>query len=417
MNVPKGYKMTEVGVIPEDWEVKKLGDIAIFLKGRGLAKSELIPFGGEPCIHYGELFTQYPEKITEIISQTITSIPNACRSVSNDVLMPTSDVTPRGLAKASCLEIDGVILGGDILVIRSKQGTVDGTFLSYMIRYEENQVLQLVTGSTVYHLYASDMKEFIFSLPTLAEQQAIARVLSDTDALINALDKLIAKKRDIKKAVMQELLTGKTRLPGFSGEWEVKKLGDLGIFLKGSGVKKNESLSGDLPCIRYGEIYTKYNYYIKEIYSYISHEVASTATKMEKNDILFAGSGETKEEIGKCVAFVHDLEAYAGGDIIILRPYKPYKIDSIFLGYYLNSAPISKQKASKGQGDAVVHISTKALSMIEVKIPSVDEQRSIAQILSDIDSEITALEKRRDKMKALKQGMMQELLTGRIRLH
>jgi type I restriction enzyme S subunit len=195
-----------------EWEVKKLGDIAIFLKGRGLAKSELIPFGGEPCIHYGELFTQYPEKITEIISQTITSIPNACRSVSNDVLMPTSDVTPRGLAKASCLEIDGVILGGDILVIRSKQGTVDGTFLSYMIRYEENQVLQLVTGSTVYHLYASDMKEFIFSLPTLAEQQAIAQVLSDIDSEITALEKRRDKMKAIKQGMMQELLTGRIRL-------------------------------------------------------------------------------------------------------------------------------------------------------------------------------------------------------------
>ena len=199
-------------------------------------------------------------------------------------------------------------------------------------------------------------------------------------------------------------------------DWEVKKLGELGIFLKGSGVKKNESLSGDLPCIRYGEIYTKYNYYIKEIYSYISHEVASTATKMEKNDILFAGSGETKEEIGKCVAFVHDLEAYAGGDIIILRPYKPYKIDSIFLGYYLNSAPISKQKASKGQGDAVVHISTKALSMIEVKIPSVDEQRSIARVLSDTDELINALDKLIAKKRDIKKAVMQELLTGKTRL-
>ena len=195
-----------------EWEVKKLGDIAIFLKGRGLAKSELIPFGGEPCIHYGELFTQYPEKITEIISQTITSIPNACRSVSNDVLMPTSDVTPRGLAKASCLEIDGVILGGDILVIRSKQGTVDGTFLSYIIRYEENQVLQLVTGSTVYHLYASDMKEFIFSLPTLAEQQAIAQVLSDMDREIAALEQRRDKTKALKQGMMQELLTGRIRL-------------------------------------------------------------------------------------------------------------------------------------------------------------------------------------------------------------
>ena len=257
------------------------------------------------------------------------------------------------------------------------------------------------------------MRSLLIPIPPLPEQEAIALVLSDTDALITSLDKLIAKKRDIKQAAMQQLLTGKQRLEGFCGDWEVKQLGDLGIFSKGSGVKKDESLSGDLPCIRYGEIYTKYNDYIKEIYSRISQKVASTATKIEKNDILFAGSGETKEEIGKCVAFVHDIEAYAGGDIVILRS---YKCNSIFLGYYLNSLPISRQKASKGQGDAVVHISAKALSSIEVEIPDIKEQQAIAKVLSDMDSEISALEQRRDKTKALKQAMMQELLTGRIRL-
>jgi type I restriction enzyme S subunit len=385
-------------VIPEDWEVKKLGDIAIFLKGRGLAKSELIPFGGEPCIHYGELFTQYPEKITEIISQTITSIPNACRSVSNDVLMPTSDVTPRGLAKASCLEIDGVILGGDILVIRSKQGTVDGTFLSYMIRYEENQVLQLVTGSTVYHLYASDMKEFIFSLPTLAEQQAIARVLSDTDALINALDKLIAKKRDIKKAVMQELLTGKTRLPGFSGEWEVKRLGDVASITMGqSPSSKYYNIEGvGLPLIQ-GNADIENRETVIRIYT------SQITKRCYRNNIILS----VRAPVGEV--------ARATFDACIGRGVCAISYPSNFLYQYLMFSESSWSKLSKGS--TFDSVNYKEISNFELYLPSdYAEQEAIAQVLSDIDSEITALEKRRDKMKALKQGMMQELLTGRIRL-
>ena len=233
------------------------------------------------------------------------------------------------------------------------------------------------------------------------------------DALLAAQDKLIAKKRDIKQAAMQQLLTGKQRLPGFSGEWEVKRLGEIGIFLKGSGVRKDESLSGDLPCIRYGEIYTQHDDYIKEFHSSISAVVAATAKLLKKGDLLFAGSGETKEDIGKCVAFVDALEAYAGGDIVILRP---DNADAMFLGYYLNTTPIAMQKASRGQGDAVVHISANSLSQIVVAMPKFEEQTAIAIVLSDMDADLAALEQQRDKTRAVKQGMMQELLTGRIRL-
>ena len=194
-----------------EWEVKRLGEVAGFYKGKGLPKSAISSFGAEPCIHYGELFTRYPETISEIISRTDTS-GGTFRSVTNDVLMPTSDVTPRGLAKASCVRADGVILGGDILVIRSDTKLIFGSFLSYLIRYEEEQVLQLVTGSTVFHLYGSDMKKFTFSMPSLPEQAAIAAILSDMDAELSALVTRRDKTRDLKQTMMQELLTGRTRL-------------------------------------------------------------------------------------------------------------------------------------------------------------------------------------------------------------
>lgn len=194
-----------------EWEVKKLGELATFHKGKGLSKSLLDPFGTQPCIHYGELFTLYPEIIQGIISRTNSSA-GYFRSIANDVLMPTSDVTPTGLAKASCLTHSDVILGGDILVIRAHANKVYGPFLSYIIRYEQEQILQLVTGTTVFHLYAGDMKNFVFALPPIEEQTAIAAVLSDMDAEIDALEAKLAKAREVKQGMIQELLTGRTRL-------------------------------------------------------------------------------------------------------------------------------------------------------------------------------------------------------------
>jgi type I restriction enzyme S subunit len=259
----------------------------------------------------------------------------------------------------------------------------------------------------------NEYSQLPISLPPLCEQRAIATALSDVDALLEGLDRLIAKKRDLKQAAMQQLLTGQTRLPGFEGEWEEKQLGELGYFLKGSGVRRDEAQSGSLPCIRYGEIYTVHHDVVREFHSWISMDVAKMAVQIQKGDLLFAGSGETKDEIGKCVAVVTDKEAYAGGDIVILRA---PTTDPVFMGYALNHPAVNLQKSRFGQGDAVVHISASALSQIVITLPEETEQRPIATVLADMDGEIETLKKRRAKTAALKQAMMQELLTGRTRL-
>lgn len=197
-------------------------------------------------------------------------------------------------------------------------------------------------------------------------------------------------------------------------DWNVKTLGQFGLFSKGKGVKKDEAQSGELACIRYGELYTKHNDYVKKVYSFISQKIANTAKKLKNGDILFAGSGETKEDIGKSVAFIGNDETYAGGDIVILSP---KNVDSLFLGYALNIPIVSKQKASKGQGDAVVHISANSLSDVKISIPNTkQEQQAIATALSDTDELINSLEKLIAKKEAIKTGTMQELLTGKKRL-
>jgi type I restriction enzyme S subunit len=417
MAVMAGYKQTEVGVIPEDWNATNLGDLTVLMTNG---------FVGIATRHYvanenGVLYIQgYNVEENSFNFHGIKYVNEAfhkahaksCLRGGDLLTVQTGDVglttlVPDSLAGSNCHAL---------IISRFDRKYVAPSFISYYLNSNPGRSrLRLIeTGTTMKHLNVGDMLEFLVPIPhTKAEQEAIANALSDADALIESLEQLITKKRQIKQGTMQELLTGKKRLPGFSGDWVVKRLGELGHFLKGSGVRKDESLSGDLPCIRYGEIYTKHRDYIKAFYSCVSPEVASTARLLKQGDLLFAGSGETKEEIGKCVAFVDDIEAYAGGDIVILRPEKS---SPTFLGFYLNTAPINRQKASKGQGDAVVHISAAALSSIEIIIPKLEEQTAIATILSDMDTEIAALETKLTKARQLKQGMMHNLLTGRIRL-
>jgi len=197
------------------------------------------------------------------------------------------------------------------------------------------------------------------------------------------------------------------------GDWQILSLGSLGCFTKGQGIRKAEANSGAFPCVRYGEIYTHHNDIIRSFNSWISDDVAKTSKRLRAGDLLFAGSGETKEEIGKCVAFLNDCEAYAGGDIVILSPISGV---SAFLAYLFNSPIITRQKASKGQGDAVVHISARALQSVKAPIPPEAEQSAIAAALSDVDGLLAKLDQIIAKKRDLKQAAMQQLLTGQTRL-
>ncbi len=418
-----GYKQTEVGVIPGNWVVDSFASVTPVGARNGIVDG---PFGSNlKTIHYRKsgipiitsgYVTEGKFEADAYLYVDKEKFEEEKRSAVRPGDIVVAKIGARCGASAILPNSHQVgILSGNALKISVDQSR-HSTFYIWQVLwglYSSGRMDELRTVGAQPAVSMANLKKYKIPLPPYPEQCAIATALSDADVLLAKLDQLIAKNRDLKQATMQQLLTGHTRLPGFSGEWETKLLGDLGRFLKGRGVKKDEARSGDLPCIRYGEIYTHHNDYIHTYNSWISPEVAAAAMPLKQGDLLFAGSGETKEEIGKCVAFIEDVEAYAGGDIVILRP---NNANAMFLGYYCNTPPISSQKASRGQGDAVVHISTNALSSIEMRIPGIEEQTSIATVLSDIDAEIAALEARRDKTRALKQGMMQELLTGRIRL-
>ncbi|WP_370407753.1 restriction endonuclease subunit S [Tenacibaculum dicentrarchi] len=187
-----------------NWKEKTLGEVATFLKGKGLPKTEINKNSKYKCIHYGELFTKYDEKINNIISRTNYN-DKKLLSIENDVLMPTSDVTPNGLATASCLNESNIILGGDILIIRQKIKIIEGVYLAYYIKNFRKDVMKLVSGSTVYHLYGSDMKNLKLKLPCLEEQEKIANFLSEIDNKIKTLNTKIENNKSFKKGLLQKM--------------------------------------------------------------------------------------------------------------------------------------------------------------------------------------------------------------------
>jgi type I restriction enzyme S subunit len=416
VNVPEGYKSTDIGVIPEDWEVELLGNLFTFKNGvnadkkhygKGIKFINVLEVIQKNCLFYKDI-PGFITLNTLLIQQNLVK--------KGDVLFNRTSETQEEVGlTAVYLDDKDVVFGGFVIRARPITDLINNYYSKYGFSSKaiRNQVIKRGQGAVRANIGQSDLKTILFPLPPLPEQKAIARVLSDVDELIRECDSLLAKKRDIKQGTMQQLLTGKKRLPGFSGEWKEKKLGDIGEFKKGKSIPKKELTSEGLPCILYGEIYTKYNNVSEVLFSYISLSTSQQATLIRQGDILFAGSGETIEEIGKCFAYIGNKKAYAGGDIII---FSAQNNDSIYLGYLLNSFYVNQQKSALGQGSSVIHIYSTNLKKISILLPTLAEQKAIAEILSDMDAEIEALEQKRDKYKAIKQGMMQELLTGKTRL-
>ncbi|WP_051316923.1 restriction endonuclease subunit S [Haloplasma contractile] len=206
----------------------------------------------------------------------------------------------------------------------------------------------------------------------------------------------------------------RTKVGIIPDDWKLVKIGDIGEFLKGKGISKKELVEDGIPCIRYGEIYTKHHNYIKNFISFIPKSETHNAKLIMQGDILFAGSGETLEEIGKSVAYLEDKEAYAGGDIVILRPVQSN--NSKYLGFALNGPLINSQRRKVGQGHSVVHIYSRDLKSLLLPLPSLSEQNKIANILSTWDKAIDLKEELIKQKKEQKRGLMQLLLTGKKRL-
>ena len=195
--------------------------------------------------------------------------------------------------------------------------------------------------------------------------------------------------------------------------WQRVKLGEFGTFYKGQGITKADLVKDGIPCLRYAEIYTKYDGIVNELFSSVSPDVATKATPIQSGDIIFAASGETAVEIGKAIAFIGHYPAVAGGDTVIFRDHGQ---EPAYLAHALNNADAARQKARLGKGQSVVHIHIPELFQVEVPLPTLHEQLKIVKILATWDTAIEKTKALAEQYRIQKRGLMQKLLTGKWRM-
>ena len=257
-------------------------------------------------------------------------------------------------------------------------------------------------------------------IPPPPEQRAIATALSDVDALLGWLDRLIAKKRDLKQAAMQQLLTGQTRLPGFHGEWEVKRLGDVGNCLRGVSYKGDSDLSThDTPrtkrLLRSNNVQNAI--VVTDEVQFVDAARVSAHQILKKDDILICMANGSKALVGKAGIFmVSDGHEYTFGAFMGCFRTNPAEANPAFVFYLFLTGRYRDYINNLLAGSSINNLRPSSIESLEFPMPKLPEQTAIAEVLTEMDAELAALEQRREKTRALKQAMMQELLTGRTRL-
>ena len=416
MEVRAGYKQTEVGVIPEEWETKRLGELSEFITSgsRGWAAfySETgALFIRSQNIRDGTLSFEDAQHVRPPSGAE----GNRTKVNRNDLLIT---ITGNSVGNVALVEHEyaEAYISQHVGLVRLSKPTV-GRYISRFLSPNapgNRQISGSQSGQSKPGLNLQNLRDFWIALPpTEPEQRAIAEALSAVDALIGALDQLIAKKRDLKQAAMQQLLTGHHRLPGFRDAWVVRRVGHVADVLKGAGLSKTSlSTIGSRKCVLYGELFTTYGRVIRDV---VSRTETLDGRTSELGDILVPGSTTTRG-IDLAIASALLVEGVVlGGDINIIRRKSAQSYDPVFLANYLTHVK-RHAIADRAQGITIIHLYGRDLLELSIELPPLPEQTAIAAVLTDMDAELAALEERRGKTRALKHGMMQELLTGRTRL-
>ena len=402
VKIPEGFKQTEVGIIPEDWEVKELGSQSLKI-GSGSDykdKNGTYPLYGSTGIIGKSKFFSYDQQ---------------------------SILVARVGANAGLVNlVNGKYGVSDNTIVINLNNNNDVEFIkSWLIKKDLNT---LVFGSGQPLITGTQLKKLLIALPSKSKQTAIATALSDVDNLIGSLEKLIAKKEAIKTGTMQQLLTGKTRLPEFAThddgsakgfeqtelgqipeDWEVINLGDIGNCVIGLTYSPNDVSKFGTLVLRSSNVQNGQLAYKDNVYVDMS---LPERVIVKEGDILICVRNGSRRLIGKCALIDKNSEGHAFGAFMSVFRTKLYP----FIFYQFQSNLIQNQ-IQENMGATINQITNKDLKSFTVMLPeNIREQTAIATVLSDIDTEIQSLQQRLEKTKDIKQGMMQQLLTGKVRL-
>jgi type I restriction enzyme, S subunit len=416
--IPIGYKQTDVGVTPEDWDVWQLKDL-FRVKGGFAFSSTHFSDKGPILLTPGNFKLDGGLNFDERNTKHYSGAYDPSNIFRNgDLLIVMTDLTPTCnlLGKPAFVQLNEPILHnqriGKIIPTNSRI-SLEFLYWYFLSAPHAARMKETATGSTVRHTSNSSIYGGLIALPpTKAEQEAIAEALKDADALIQSIEKLIAKKRSIKQGAMQELLTGKKRLPDFSEKWEMHRLQEFAEIRSGGtpSTTQPQFWNGDLLWCTPTDITTLNGY---KYLANTARKITEQGMKSSSAELIPAYSVvmTSRATIGECAINTVPVTTNQG-----FKNFVPLSdTDTEFLYYLLQT---QKQKfISLCGGSTFLEIGKSQLMSFEVKAPKgKPEQTAIASILSDMDAEIAALESKLNKTRMLKQGMLQSLLTGKIRL-
>ena len=413
------FKDTEVGRIPEDWEATRIDKLCC-LKARigwqGLTTGEYLPQGDYVLVTGTDFNDGYIDwKNCYYVSKWRYDQDINIQIKEGDVLI-SKDGTIGKVAFLDSIPGPGTLNSG-VFVVRPKQDNViNKAYLSWIFKsiWFKSFIDQLTAGSTINHLYQKDFVKFQLVYPNdISEQSRIATALSAIDNLISELGKLIDKKRAIKQGAMQQLLTGKKRLKGFNEPWVEKKLGEDALILRGGSPRPIEDYITDsqdgLNWIKIGDVKPNDKYFRKTAEK-IKKEGLNKTRQVKKGDFILSNS----MSFGR--PYILDIDGCIHDGWLVIQDYQE-TYDMLFLYYILCSDAVMNQYASMAAGSSVQNLNKEKVANVLLYAPSsLKEQSAIAKVLSSMDEEISFLETKREKYNAIKQGMMQQLLTGKIRL-
>lgn len=411
------FKQTDIGLIPEDWTVKCVKEVADNFTGLTYSPNDVKKYGTivlrSSNIQNGKLCFENNVFVE-------MDIPNRAKTKNGDILICVRNGSSELIGKSALIpaEYENVAFGAFMTVLRSVQ--VNNLFLLYIWQTSNTQrQIHETFGATINQITDKDFSRILIPLPpTIEEQERIANALIQVDDLLAALDEQIEKKKLIKQGTMQQLLTGKTRLKGFTGEWKTVKLGEIGNTFNGlSGKSAVDFGTGNAKYVTFLNVLN--NPIIDtSILENVNINLGEKQNAVHKGDLFFNTSSETPEEVGVCAVILEEIKnLYLNSFCFGFRLFDE-NVDGKYLAFYFRSKTGRDLMTTLAQGATRYNLSKSAFDKSEITIPStLAEQQAIASILSIMDEEIQALQEERDKYALVKQGMMQQLLTGKIRLN
>ncbi len=395
----------------EPWFQNQLSEVAEFSKGRGYSKKDIQP-QGTPIILYGRLYTKYQSVISNI--DTYANMEkNSVISEGGEVIIPASGESAAEISRASCVTDGGVILGGDINIVKPHE-SLDSSFIAITLSNgsQQRELSKRAQGKSVVHLHNSDLKAVKLFYPSYEEQFAIGSLFRNIDDLLASYKDNLINYQSLKATMLSKMFpkAGQTvpeiRLDGFEGEWKVQSLKELARFSKGNGYTKSDLVNSGNEIILYGQLYTNYQTVISMVNTFVL-ETREKSVISKGGEVVVPASGESAEDISRA-SVIEKSGVIIGGDLNIIYP-DENKVDSIFLALTISNGSQQKELIKRAQGKSVVHLRNNDLEKVVLHYPSMEEQQAIGACFSNLDNLINSHQEKISQLEILKKKLLQDM--------